>query len=267
MGPSLRAGAASLCQRLCAHAGIARSADELGTLSKEVEALKAGQAALQKDLQEIKSLLQGAASGDSTCAGGSTGPGAEPTDVVVSLAGAPVKGENNAKVTLVEFTDYQCPFCSRHYRQTWPQLEQEYIKTGKVKLVLRDMPLEAIHPQALKAAEAAHCAGEQGKYWEMHDRLFANQNALARKDLSDSAQALGLDVPRSTNASTAASQRRGCARIWSMRTRRGRRGRRPFSSASPSPNSSELKALRVLRGAQPYAAFKEAIDGVLAAAN
>ena len=61
------------------------------------------------------------------------------------------------------------------------------------KVVLRDMPLEAIHPQAFKAAEASRCAGEQGKFWEMHDRLFTNQNALARKDLSAHAQALGLD--------------------------------------------------------------------------
>ena len=77
-----------------------------------------------------------------------------------------------------------------------PQIEREYIKTGKLKYVARDFPLESIHPLAFKAAEAAHCAGEQGKYWEMHSRLFENQRALSLKDLPQHAQALGLDAPK-----------------------------------------------------------------------
>jgi protein-disulfide isomerase len=103
--------------------------------------------------------------------------------VVLSVDGAPSMGNGDAKVTLIEFSDYQCSFCGRHFSQTLPRLMTEYVKTGKVKYVLRDFPLEPIHPLAFKAAEAARCASDQGKYWEMHDRLFSNQQALGPKDL------------------------------------------------------------------------------------
>ena len=131
---------------------------------------------------------------------------------MVATDGAPSRGKADARVTIVEFTDYQCPFCSRYVRETYPQLDKEYVQTGKVKYVLRDLPLEAIHPLAMKAAEAAHCAGEQGKYWEMHDRLFANQTELARTDLAKHAQALGLDAAASTSAWIRARRAPACAR-------------------------------------------------------
>ena len=82
-----------------------------------------------------------------------------------------VKGEANAPVTIIEWSDFECPFCARFYSQTLGQIEEKYIKTGKVRLVYRDFPL-GFHANAQKAAEAAECAGEQGKFWEMHDQLF-----------------------------------------------------------------------------------------------
>ena len=82
-----------------------------------------------------------------------------------------VKGQANAPVTIIEFSDYECPFCGKFYAETLSQLYEKYIKTGKVKLIYRDFPLD-FHPQAQKAAEAAECAGEQGKYYEMHNQLF-----------------------------------------------------------------------------------------------
>lgn len=87
---------------------------------------------------------------------------------------AGIKGKVDAPVTIVEYTDYQCPFCQRHFLQTMPQL-QRYIDDGTVKYVVKDFPLSQIHPQAQKAAEAARCAGAQGAYWEMHDLLFTKQ--------------------------------------------------------------------------------------------
>jgi len=248
--------------------GAAQSGDELRALGKEVEALKAGQAAMQKDLQEIKSLLRtppAAAPAAPPAARAPTPP--ETVDLTLSVEGAPVKGEKGAKVTIVEFTDYQCPFCARYFQQTWPQLERDYVKTGKVKLYLRDLPLEALHPQAFKAAEATHCAGEQGKYWEMHDRLFANQRALGRKDLSGYAQALGLDVAAFDQC---VDSGKGAARIrkdMADSDKAGARGTPTFFLGLTEPNSAQVKAVRVIRGAQPFAAFKEAIDSLLAAAK
>ncbi len=91
------------------------------------------------------------------------------------------RGDPNAPVTLIEYSDYQCPFCSRHVSQTAPLIEDQYVKTGLVKHVFKDFPLSSIHPQAEKAAEAAHCAGAQNQYWAMHDKLFALQQAWAGK--------------------------------------------------------------------------------------
>ncbi len=257
-----------------AQTAAAQSADELRTLNKDVEALKAGQAALQKDLQEIKNLLQQQAAqpqaqapAPAAAPTAARAPGAETIDFALNIAGAPVKGESNAKVTMVEFTDYQCPFCSRHYRQVWPQIEQDYIKTGKVKLILRDLPLEQIHPQALKAAEAARCAGDQGKYWQMHDRLFANQSALGRKDLTAQAEALGLDVGAFDKCVDSSKEAAKVREDAVEAARAGARGTPIFFLGLTVPDGSELKAVRVIRGAQPYAAFKEAIDGLLASAK
>ena len=120
----------------------------------------------------------------------------------ISLDDDPFKGDPDAPVTIVEFSDFQCPFCSRFFQQTLPQLEENYINTGKVKFVYRDLPLDSLHPNARPTHIAAECADEQGKFWEYHDILFENQvqwNRLASEDLENSlkqyAQDLSLDVP------------------------------------------------------------------------
>lgn len=96
----------------------------------------------------------------------------------VGIGDLPVLGKEGAKVTLVEFSDYQCPFCGRHFTQTEGQIKKEYIDTGKVKFYYRDYPLSQIHPGAQKGAEAARCAGDQNKYWEYHDLVFQNQQNI-----------------------------------------------------------------------------------------
>lgn len=100
------------------------------------------------------------------------------TRVDVGVGDLPVQGNTNAKVTLVEFSDYQCPFCERHFTQTEGQLKKEYIDKGLVKFYYRDFPLSQIHPGAQKAAEASRCATDQNKYWEYHDLLFENQTNI-----------------------------------------------------------------------------------------
>lgn len=101
-------------------------------------------------------------------------------------------GNPDAPVTIVEFSDFECPFCAAFYQNTLPQIEENYIKTGKVKLVFRDFPLP-FHANAQKAAEAAECAGEQGKFWEMHDIIFDNQTTISAADLKNYAINLNLN--------------------------------------------------------------------------
>lgn len=100
------------------------------------------------------------------------------TRKTVDTGDLPVQGDPNAKVTIVEFSDYQCPFCGAFYTQTEGQIKKDYIDTGKVKFYYRDYPLTQIHPGAEKGAEAVRCAGDQGKYWQMHDLVFSNQSNI-----------------------------------------------------------------------------------------
>jgi len=111
----------------------------------------------------------------------------------VKYDGAPILGEEDAPVTMVEFSDFQCPYCARFFEQTFPQLKENYIKTGKVKLAFRHLPL-SFHQYAQKTAEASECANEQGKFWEYHDLLFDNQPNFSRDDLVAYARQLELNI-------------------------------------------------------------------------
>lgn len=128
---------------------------------------------------------------------GADAPAAPGSDVVrLALPpGEPALGRASAPLTVVEFTDYQCPYCRRFQAEVFPRLEREYIDTGKLRYIARDLPLE-IHAAAVPAAEAAHCAGEQGKFWEMHAALLGGAADLANGGIARRAAALRLDLPR-----------------------------------------------------------------------
>lgn len=98
----------------------------------------------------------------------------------VSIDDDPMLGDPNARVTIVEFSDYQCEFCRMFWKNTYPQLKREYIDTGKVRLVFRDFP-QSIHSESTNAAMAAQCAADQGKYWEYHDKVFSEQDTRGKE--------------------------------------------------------------------------------------
>lgn len=102
-------------------------------------------------------------------------------------------GREDAPVTMVEFTDYQCPFCRKYHTDTFAELKKNYIDTGKVRFISRDLPLE-FHPYAQKAAEAARCAGDQNKFWELRDRMITNSADLSQEAILKMAQADSLDL-------------------------------------------------------------------------
>lgn len=149
--------------------------------------------AILNELRQIKQLLQ------------RPQPQAQPAQqapkpdepATVSVAGVPFLGKADAPLTLVMFTDYQCPFCSRFENQTLPEIKKQYIDTGKLRFVVRDLPLP-FHPNAAKAAEAAHCGTEQGKYWEFREKLVNNGDKLDAKLLPDYAKQIGLDADKFT---------------------------------------------------------------------
>ena len=248
---------------LYSNLALSQTSQELNDLKREIETLKAGQTAMQKDLAEIKNLLMPQAKQAAAVPIQPLGPTPE-NPTIVSIEGGATKGNKDAKVTLVEFTDYQCPFCSRHLRDTLPQIDNDYVKTGKIRYVLREFPLEAIHPLAFKAAEAANCSGEQGKYWEMHDRLFANQNALAAQELPGHAEAVGLDAAKFKACLESGKYVAKVRKDLAEAQKAGVNGTPTFFVGLTDPKSSEIKAVRKIVGAQNYAAFKAAIDSLLA---
>jgi protein-disulfide isomerase len=250
--PLLPLVAIVLCLAAAAPA-CAQKPDDLTTLKKDIEALKAGQAELRKELDEIKALLKPAA------------PQAimeAPPGMTAPVADAPARGSASAPVMVVEFSDFECQFCGRFVRDTYPALDREFIATGKVRHVFRSFPLESIHKNAFKAHEAALCAGEQGKYWELHGRLFANQKALAPSDLVTHAQSTGLDM---TAFNACLSSGKMASRVRAdieAGTRMGVQGTPLFLIGKPGPNG-DLIVLKGISGAQPFSVFKQAIDDVL----
>jgi protein-disulfide isomerase len=158
----------------------------------------------------------------------------------------PSVGSNSATVTIIEYADFQCPYCGR-VAPTMKKVRDTY--GDKVRVVWKDFPLTQIHPQAFKASEAAHCAGEQGKYWEYHDRLFANQQALMPEDLKKAATELGLDGGK-FGACLDSSK-------FSERVRDGvASGTRLGVDSTPTFYVNG----RRLSGAQPYEVFAAVID-------
>lgn len=122
-----------------------------------------------------------------------TKPSAGAEGVNISADDDPYLGKEDAPVTIIEFSDLECPFCERFHTQTFPQIKSQYIDTGKVKFVYRDFPLP-MHTNAQKAAEASECADEQGKFWEYIDLIFANQASLSLASLKSWAGSLGLNT-------------------------------------------------------------------------
>jgi protein-disulfide isomerase len=169
-----------------------------------------------------------------------------PPIVDVGAEDAPIKGPADAPITIVEFSDFQCSYCKRVVN-VLDQVLERY--PGKVKLAFRDFPIVNIHPQAEKAAEAAHCAAEQGKFWEFHDLLFEKQEAIPSTNLADHAKTLGLDVPAFQSCLDQGKFREKVERNYAAGVKAGVSGTPAFFING-----------RLLSGAQPLEAFKAVID-------
>ncbi len=164
-------------------------------------------------------------------------------------ASGPSKGSEKAPITIVEFSDFQCPYCAR----AEPTLEKVFADYGdKVRLVFRDFPLD-FHKEAQKASEAAHCAGDQGKYWEMHGKLFANQQQLDVESLKRHARELSLDAGKFDECLGSGAKAQVVKDHFKA-------GRQVGVQATPAFFING----RPLSGAVPYEQFKAIIDDELA---
>jgi len=173
------------------------------------------------------------------------------------------KGAPNAKVAVIEFSDFQCPFCGKYDKDTYPQLLKDYVDTGKIKYVWRDYPLD-FHKNAEKAAEAARCAGDQGRFWEMHDRLFANQQTIAATDLPKHAEALQLNASMFQQCLDSGRYAADIKKAIAEANGFGISGTPSFFIGVVQPNGT-VKVSKKLVGAKAYTEFKTALDSLLTA--
>jgi len=119
---------------------------------------------------------------------------APPARAKLNLEGFQMLGSKDAPITVVEFTDYQCPFCRQFHTTVYGDLKKNFIDTGKVRFYSRDLPLDSIHPDAFRAAQAARCAADQGQYWKMRDTMGSNPNKLDLESLLADAAELKMNV-------------------------------------------------------------------------
>ncbi len=192
----------------------------------------------------------------------------QPTKGAVSIDDDPVLGDKSAPVTIVEFSDYECPFCKRHFDQTHPQLIEKYVDTGKVKIVFRDFPLSFHDPMATKEAVAANCAREQGgdkKYFEFHDEIFkrtiSNGNGLNDEKIQTIAKDLGLNTGKFTTCLSNQAQTDEVKKDIADGKAAGASGTPTFVIGKTTSNG-EIDGDLVV-GAQPFAAFQAVIDPLL----
>ncbi len=187
----------------------------------------------------------------------------KPENVFISLDGAPAMGDPKARVAIVEFADYQCPYCGIHANQTLPQIVTDYVKTGKVRYFFKDFPIEAIHSQAFKAAETARCAGEQGKYWEMHDRLFKDQLIVIANAAPKHALALGLDVSKFQQCLDNDMYAPQIRKDLQEGRKQNIPGTPEFYLGTLDAQGSGMNVVSMLGGAYPYGAFQQLLGALL----
>lgn len=190
-------------------------------------------------------------------------PALSNVDFTVTLGDAPSRGNDKARAVFLEYSDFQCPYCARYVRDSLPKILQEYVDTGKVRYVFKQFPLEGIHPNAMGAAIVASCAAKRGKFWEIHDEFFANQNALDMPSLMSAAGRFGLSDPAFT---TCVEGQEPSSAIQAGREEAvavGFTGTPGFLVGTVGPDGM-VHATRRLYGANPYSLFQSAINDVLA---
>jgi protein-disulfide isomerase len=225
------------------------------TLRKEIESLKAQQAEMQKSLEEVREFLRAAT-------GGRFGAPSL-VNSSLDLGGAPSNGRPNAPITIVEVSDYHCPFCRRHVQQTQPKLYSDLVDSGKARHVFLHYPIAQLHPDAFRSHEAAMCAADQGKFWEYHKKLF-EKPVKTVDELTTLAQDSGLDAAALRKCLDAGTHAKAVQDSVGRIAKMNINGTPMFLIGKTPSGSAPMTIARVIEGAQPYEAFKMAVDEIAA---
>ena len=184
-------------------------------------------------------------------------PPAPPPPVKVDIQGAPMLGVPSATITIVEYTDFQCPFCSKFHLDTFPKLHDEFIASEKMRWVHRDLPL-SMHKNAMQAALAGRCAGEQNHFWEMRDWMQSHPEKLEEPELFAHAMELELDLEQYHSCMATGKYRSSIEADIAEAKKIGANGTPAFVVGTP--NAQGLIEGELITGNQPLAVFERAIE-------
>jgi protein-disulfide isomerase len=211
--------------------------------------------AILNELRQIRTLLerQNAAKAPE--------PPPQPATFSMNLEGRPFLGSKDAPLTMVQFTDYQCPFCQRFHTQIFPEIKKQFIDTGKLRFYSRDFPL-GFHPNAPRAAQAARCAGDQNKFWEMHEILGANAAKLDMESVTGFAKQLNLDAEKFRSCIETGKYASAVQNDAAEASKYGANGTPSFliGKSTPEGVTGEL-----VEGALPYPVFESKLKSLEAA--
>jgi protein-disulfide isomerase len=213
--------------------------------------------AILRELKQIRQMLERQQKGEAPQ------PSAAQEKVKLKLGREFAMGQSDAQLVMVEYTDYQCPFCNRFYTATFPELKKRYIDTGKLRFITRDFPLD-FHPQAMKAAHSTRCAGEQEKFWQMKESLMTNFSRLTPELITSLARDTGLDVEKFQACMESGKYQTDIKDGIAAATAVGISGTPSFVIGRV--NGEYLEGYRIV-GAQPFPAFESVIREILAGAE
>lgn len=232
---------------------------DIEQLKKDVDSLKKVQKAIVSELRILHDQINGGSENQS--------PAPQAVDLSIDIANVPHMGASDAQVAVVEFSDFECPYCGRHFASTLPRIVDDYVKTGKVLYVIRDFPIAQLHPHAQKAAEAGRCAADQGKFWPMHDMLFSNQEHLEAADLLSYAPLIGLDKNLFQRCLESGAHTQDVHQAIKYGVSLGVNATPTFFIGRVDKDGGAIRAATELAGAYPYSIFKQKLDELLNSSN
>jgi len=204
--------------------------------------------AILNELRQIRQLLEKQA------AGSAANRPAEPARAKMNMEGAQMLGSKDAPLTMVEFTDYQCPFCQRFHVTVFNEIKKNYIDTGKVRFYSRDLPLDTMHPNAMRAAMSARCAAEQGQFWTLRDMMGANPDKLDMNSIMADAASLNMNTGVFKSCVESEKYKTAIQTDVLEAAKIGADGTPTFVIGKSTPTGVDGE---VLVGAQPYPAFDQ----------
>jgi protein-disulfide isomerase len=226
---------------------------------EDIDQIKRDVLTIRNELADIKSLLKNAARSQNTQLKPQL---IDIKGMEIDISSNPIKGSVISKLALIEFTDYQCQYCSEFVRETFPKISEQYIDKGLIRYMVMDKPL-SMHKMADSAAEASHCANDQGKYWEMHNMIMSKPEMI--DNLLSYAISLNLDINKYEECLKTKKYSEFIAKELSIASKLGIQGVPGFIIASIDPNNpTKAQAISVIRGAIPYIEFQKEINKALA---